>query len=463
MTTILRATAFALAALLAAGCAAFDPYGILSRQALPPAVPADTPVPPPASTTLGEAGRMAALDFVWSTVNDRYYDAKLNGADWVAARARWQPRALAAESDEAFWDHLDRMTGELRDSHTRVESPQRAAQIERHESVTLGFAFRPIEGQLAVTNVHPESDAHWAGVRPGMTLVEVAGEPAQAAYAKAFAQARDGSTAQAKHLYAARRILAGDEGSAVILTFARGDGTPFTVSLKRKRFAGPPRVVHRVLPSGMGYVRLTSWTQSLQRPTIAAVEALKGSPGIVIDLRGNPGGSALMVRNVAAQFFKGDAKVGFGRALTRTGKPITIAFDWVELIKVEQELEGTGVYLGPVAVLVDAASGSGSELFAGIMQSLGRATIVGEASCGCLLGYMGYAAVPGGGKLAYSEMGFVFPNGKRVEGEGVLPDAPVPLAIADLLVARDRVLEVAQAKLKALEPWREPVVHGGGR
>ena len=198
MTTTSRTAALALAAALAAGCAAFDPNNLISRQASPPGAMPDSPVPPPANLELGEAGRMAALDFVWSTVNERYYDPKFHGVDWNAARERWGPRAVAASDDEAFWDLLDRMTGELRDAHTRVESPRRAAQIARFESVTLGFAFRPLEGKLAVTSVSPESDAFWAGVRPGMTLVEVGGEPAHAAYAKALAEARESSTAQAK-------------------------------------------------------------------------------------------------------------------------------------------------------------------------------------------------------------------------------------------------------------------------
>jgi carboxyl-terminal processing protease len=180
---------------------------------------------------------------------------------------------------------------------------------------------------------------------------------------------------------------------------------------------------------------------------IAAIEALKGAPGLVIDLRDNPGGSGLMVRNVAAQLFPKDEKVELGRTLTRTGKPITIAFDWIELIKIKQELEGAGTYAGPVAVLVNAGSGSGSELFAAALQSLRRATVVGQTTCGCLLGFLGYAEVPGGGKLAYSEMGFVFTDGRRIEREGVVPDVAIALAAADLAVERDRALEAAEALL----------------
>ena len=54
--------------------------------------------------------------------------------------------------------YSDRMTGELKDSHTRVESPERVALRKRDESITLGFSFRVLEGKLVVTGVHAESD-----------------------------------------------------------------------------------------------------------------------------------------------------------------------------------------------------------------------------------------------------------------------------------------------------------------
>jgi len=79
---------------------------------------------------------------------------------------------------------------------------------------------------------------------------------------------------------------------------------------------------------------------------------------------------------------------------------------------------------------------------------------VGQPSCGCLLGFLGYARVPGGADLAYSEVGFVLSNGKRVEGEGVIPDDAVPATLADLRLGRDRALEEAQALLARMAAGR---------
>src|SRR5450432_3279775 len=134
--------------LLLAGCSIVDPYNMIGRQ-MGEATPLPTEfVPSPALATLRQEDRQRAFDFVWRTINERYYDAKLNGVDWGAVGERYRPLALGAADDEAFWDTLDRMTGELRDAHTRVDSPKRAAQRKNFESITLGFFFRLFDEML---------------------------------------------------------------------------------------------------------------------------------------------------------------------------------------------------------------------------------------------------------------------------------------------------------------------------
>lgn len=439
LSSPLRAVA-ATATLTLVGCAALDPHDVLGRRVSHLEPPGDG-----VATPLGDSGRRLAIDHVWTTVSQRYYDPSLNGVDWGASRRRWEPEALRAPDDEAFWRVLDRMTGELRDAHTRVESPARAALRERSESVSLGFGARWLEGRLVVTSVRADSGAFFAGVRPGMTIVEVDGEASGAAYAQWLAHARMTSTDSARERVALRSLLSGEPGSRVRLILERPGGERLEATIPRERHRAPPRLTHRTLPSGFGYIRLSNWNTSLQAEMIAAITSLKESPGLVIDLRGNPGGALTMVEAVMAHLVEG--RLDAGRALTRTGKPITVAFDWVELIKLRQEIEGKGTYRGPIVVLVNGESASASEFFSGVLQASRRATVIGETTCGCLLAYLGYANVPGGGRLAYSEVGFELPNGRRIEREGVTPDVVVPATAADLQAGRDRTLEEAQRVL----------------
>jgi carboxyl-terminal processing protease len=446
-------TPIVFCALLAA-CSALDPHNMIGRQfGEATGIPSEV-VPSAGKQPLDIPARERAFEFVWTTINRHYHDPQFNGVDWQAVGRRYLPVALAAKDDDAFWDVLDRMTGELRDSHTRVESPKRVELRKRDESISLGFGFMPVDGKLAVIAVNPESDAWWAGVRPGMTLARIAGEPADVAYEKLVADSRFDSTDRTRHLRAVRRLIFGEVGTSVSFTFERADGSRFDATLKRARLTFNPGIRQRVLPSGFGYLRISHWNVGVIARALAALDELSQAPGLIIDVRGNPGGSVHAVNEMLERFFT--KKTEMGRATTRTGEPVSLFFGAVEIIRLHRAVAGSAnAYRGPVVILVDAVSASGSELFAATMQAAGRAKVVGQPSCGCLLGFLGYAHVPGGAELAYSEVGFVTANGKRVEGEGVIPDDIVPLALADLRASRDRPLERAQELLARMPKWEQ--------
>jgi carboxyl-terminal processing protease len=88
------------------------------------------------------------------------------------------------------------------------------------------------------------------------------------------------------------------------------------------------------------------------------------------------------------------------------------------------------LYSAPVIVLISSHSASAAEHFALGMQENKRAKIVGQQSCGCLLGIKGKTKI-GGGELYLSQIDFISAQGRRVEGVGVTPDFPIALTAAD--------------------------------
>lgn len=423
-------------AMLTSGCAVIDPHNIIGRIHVPPPL-ADTPVP----TVGGDAWKQAALNYVWNTVNEKYYDAKLNGVDWRAVRTKYEPMLGSSKTDDEYWELLDKMAGELRDSHTRVQSPKQVAQQRMNESHSLGFTFIEQDGALLVVGVNPDSDAYWAGVRAGMTVKTINNEPALKLYQRLLLEVRDSSTGWARSRGVVRKISAGEIDTKVDITFARMDGSEISATIKRRAFKTPPEFTQRILPSGFGYVSFSNFVGGLEGNILKAIDKMKTAPGMIVDLRNNGGGSLSMSGNLVTKFLSDKTKGT--KILTRTGKAPSLFF--IETIKLDPELNGSKetAYASPLVILTNQNSASASEIFAATLQDLGRATVVGTRTCGCLLGYMGYADIPGGGQLAYSEMGFVSPKGKRVEGEGVIPDIEVKLTQADFAANRDRGLEAA--------------------
>ena len=454
MTKRLSTSFVSLALVFLTGCAVLDPNNIIGRR-----YPDAQSVNEPVFSGVGN-WRTSAFEYVWNTVNEKYYDPALNGVDWQAARIRHQDRILNAVSDDDYWDALDRMTGELKDSHTRVHGPKQAAQQRDHESHSLGIGLMELAGELIVTSVHPLSDAYWAGVRPGMVINTIDGEAAITRYRRLLAGARDSSTPWARTRGAIRAISTGELDSGVNMTFTRhpatdaADETPATISatIKRRRFRVPPETVWRVLPSGFGYVRFSGFAGDLQGGIIIAIEKLKDTPGMIIDLRNNSGGALGMANTLIERFLS--AKANGAKILTRTGRPITVAF--ISVMDLNTELNGdkARAYAKPLVILTNENSASASEIFSGTLQDLGRATVIGQRTCGCLLGYLGYADLPGGGQLAYSEIGFVLPKGRRIEGDGVKPDIEIARTREDILFNRDRALEAAEIFLRRKEPHK---------
>ena len=196
----------------------------------------------------------------------------------------------------------------------------------------------------------------------------------------------------------------------------------------------------RSTPSGgtAGVIGFNVWMAAVDAPFQLAMDEFRKTDGIIIDLRGNPGGLAAMLMGISGHFV-GERK-SLGVMKTRDGEFRFVA----NPRKVTASGERVEPFAGPVAILLDAMSGSASECFTGGMQSIGRARVFGQTSMGQALPAL-FDRLPNGDVLIHAYGDFVTADGTRLEGRGVIPDEIVPLERTDLLAGRDRTMEAAMA------------------
>jgi carboxyl-terminal processing protease len=185
-----------------------------------------------------------------------------------------------------------------------------------------------------------------------------------------------------------------------------------------------------------GVIGFNVWMTAVDKPFQQAVDRFRDADGIVIDLRGNPGGLAAMIMGIAGHFVSDRATLGVMR--TRDSElRFTVNPRLVNALG-----ERVEPYAGPLAILVDGMTGSASECFTGGMQSLGRARVFGQTSMGQALPAL-FDRLPNGDVLIHAWGDFVTGTGVRIEGRGVVPDEPVAVTREDLLAGRDSTLDAA--------------------
>jgi carboxyl-terminal processing protease len=395
------------------------------------------------------------FDAAWRIVRDTHFDTTFNGVDWEAARSEFRPKAEAAKTTSDLRGVIGTMLGRLGQSHFAI-LPASADPSETAGTIgeaDPGFDVRLIGDDLVVTRVDGARGGAQAGVRPGWKLLAVAGKP----MADALRSLPPSTDQRLRGLQAwriAQSRLRGSDGSVVELRFDDGsspDGVK--VAVERQREQGIPvkvgslpqmyvRVVEdsRKTPGGgtAGVVGFNVWMAAVDGPFAKAIDKHRQADGIIVDLRGNPGGLAAMIMGLSGHFVS-ERKV-LGVMKTRDN---TLEFK-ANPRAVDTAGQRVDVYAGPVAILVDAMSGSASECFTGGMQSLGRVRVFGQTTMGQALPAL-FDKLPNGDVMIHAYADFVTGDGTRLEGRGVIPDEPTPLTREDLLAGRDRALEAALA------------------
>lgn len=436
---------------------------LLSCQGGNATAPAATAVPPTVSPTPGNAAYLDMFETVWGTIDERYFDPTFGGVDWPAVHDRYRPLIAAAQDNHEFYQLINQMVRELRVSHVFVIPPAALAYLQSTDTCagSAGLDVRPVDGQIVVTAVKPGYPAEAAGLRPGDVILTVEGLPVERADELMLLDLPAASEEErlAAAFATARDLFYGEPGTTVTITYLDAQDQVHEAQLLRQqrteRLAEsseglPPFYVEvetRQLEGGIGYIDFSAFHTGVLQEVLDAIDALQGAPGLILDLRGNPGGFYPVRKGIAEKFFQ--ERTLFWRYETRPG---------LDLPGFEHEayLEPAApVYTGTLVILVDEFSASSAEEFSGAMQATGRAAIVGQRTAGKVL-VADIVQLPNGALFMYPLARTVLSDGTVLEGHGVIPDVEVPLDRDQIGQGIDAPLEAAVAYIKAQSGQMSP-------
>ena len=260
----------------------------------------------------------------------------------------------------------------------------------------VGIEVSAQDGHVVVVAPIEGSPASRAGVRTGDIILAVDGQPVTPA-----------------KLNETIDRMRGNVGSHVRLAVGRGgEPEPLLFDLERSEVH-----VHTVraepMRGGYGYVRITQFSDSTPADLDAAVTRLKAASqrplrGLVLDLRGNPGGVLESAVGVADEFLES------GVIVRADGRTVDARFEM-------DATAGDAIAGAPIVVLVDGGSASGSEIVAGALRDHGRATLMGERTFG--KGSV-QTVIPlrDGQALKLTTSKYFTPSGVSIHERGIEPD-----------------------------------------
>lgn len=327
--------------------------------------------------------RLRIFGQVFAIVMDRYVD-------------RPDEPKLVAAAIEGMVNDLDPHS-----SYVDGKSYVALQSITNGEFGDVGVELTVRNGLITVITPIDGTSAARAGIRPGDVLTRI-----------------DGHTTQGMTLDRVREKIRGEPNTSVRLTVTRGPGREvLNVDLARDLIK-IKSVRSRLETGGIGYIRIAQFTENTGDGLRAAMAKLRAEvapaelEGYILDLRNNPGGFI-------------DQAIETVNAFIDEGEIVSTRGRGPGTNRIFSARPGLNVSGGkPVVVLINGASASASEIVAGALQDLGRATIIGTRSFG-----KGTAqtTLPLGadGALRLTTALFFTPSGRSIQAAGVRPDIEV--------------------------------------
>lgn len=386
----------------------------------------------------------AMLRNAYECVKLHYYDRAFHGLDWDARFKEFDDQLKSASSVDAGQMLVAQFLDGLSDSHTFFEPPPRSFQVD------YGYTIGLIGDTAFILHARPGTDAA-SKVKAGDRVVTLNGY--------------DIDRAGFHKLQYILNALAPRSSTTLVLRDEAGPERTVTVAATVH-----PRRIARLLTNGNEIGDLIRQREEAVRPQqsrhvergevmlwklpafFAEANEIDGlfdiatkHAGLILDLRGDPGGRVDTLARMLGNVFDHDVPIGT-RATRGGARPL------------HAPTRGRHAYTGKLIVLVDSGSGSAAELFARVIQLEHRGLVIGDRSAGAVMEARPYFFGLGNdNRLQYAisvtDADIIMRDGMSLERLGVMPDELLQPSAQDLATGRDPVLaRAAQLAGLTLDP-----------
>jgi carboxyl-terminal processing protease len=374
------------------------------------------------------------LKVVADEVRKHYYDPKMHGIDWDAKVAEAKQKIEKTNSMNMALSEIAVVLASLNDSHTFFLPPQHSNRFD------YGWEYQMVGEHCFVTQVRPRSDAEAKGVKPGDEIMLLDGYRPdrdnlwKMQYTFSVLRPQPGfrlglqdPAGNQRQVDVLARIR---EGKRVTDLTAGAGNDIWNVAREQENSEHLMRARYAERGDQLIVLKVPEFIFSVTEVD-NMIDKVRKYPALIVDLRGNPGGSVETLKNLVGGLFDKDVKIA-----DRVGRKET---------KPEVAKAGRHPFSGKLVVLVDSRSASAAELFARVIQLEKRGVVVGDRTSGSVMEARHYNEKIGVDTVLFygasvTESDLVMTDGKSLEHRGVTPDETVLPSAADLAAGRDPVM-----------------------
>jgi carboxyl-terminal processing protease len=320
-----------------------------------------TPVP----TSIPIKTQLSIFNDLWRIVHETYIYPDFNGLDWDAIHDEYRQKIQSGLTNQEFYQAMSDVINQLGDEHSFFLNPQQVAEQEAEyqgefDYVGIGILVSavPERNRAVIISVFPGSPAEVAGLQPRDSIISV-----------------DGTPILDERGYL-RDIVRGIEGTTIDLTVQSPGGSLHVLSITRHRISGETPLLSTLINTKdgkrIGYILLVTFADSTVVEKVAdAIRSMTADApidGLIIDNRMNNGGISTVMDPILGYFIGGT----LGSYIQRDDqRPLEVSLN---------DINGSSKV--PLVVLIGSETVSFGEIFAGILQDVGRAYLIGTTTKG---------------------------------------------------------------------------------